>query len=72
MHYCHPQSNFRGGRVPRVPRGIYATDQPGRPPLQAPQEESTAEHAGWARPHRFWWQSNFWEGRAPRSLPGHM
>ena len=26
MHYCPPQSNFRGGRVPRVPRGIYATD----------------------------------------------
>jgi len=25
MHYCPPQSNFRGGRVPRVPRGIYAT-----------------------------------------------
>jgi len=25
MHYCPPQSNFRGGHVPRVPRGIYAT-----------------------------------------------
>ena len=25
MHYCPLQSNFRGGRVPRVPRGIYAT-----------------------------------------------
>jgi len=24
MHYRPPQSNFRGGHVPRVPRGIYA------------------------------------------------
>jgi len=24
MHYSPPQSNFRGGHVPRVPRGIYA------------------------------------------------
>ena len=26
MHYRPPQSNFRGGHVPRVPRGIYAYD----------------------------------------------
>ena len=25
MHHCPPQSNFWGARVPRVPRGIYAT-----------------------------------------------
>ena len=24
MHYRPPQSNFRGGHVPRVPRRIYA------------------------------------------------
>jgi len=26
MHYRHPIRHFLGGRVPPVPRGIYATD----------------------------------------------